>query len=292
MKKNKPGKLKNRIFTSYFTSTVSITLVLFLLGLLFLIILNAGSLADYVREKIGFTVVLRDDLPETEISRMERELRLKSWVKSIRYIDKEAAEKELTKDLGVDFNGFLGFNPLSSSFEIKLYAPYTQKDSLSELERKFMEFPQVKEVFYQQSLVSVINENVKKITIFLLVFSGLLFFVFSVLINNTIRISVYAQRFIINNMLLVGATRGFVRRPFIRKSIGLGIWGAVFSCLLLAGMMLAIKRELNGIINENDIMMLGTVFLMVLTAGIFLSWLSTYISVNRFLKMKFDELFY
>jgi cell division transport system permease protein len=292
MKKNKPGKLKNRIFTSYFTSTVSITLVLFLLGLLFLIILNAGSLADYVREKIGFTVVLRDDLPETEISRMERELRLKSWVKSIRYIDKEAAEKELTKDLGVDFNGFLGFNPLSSSFEIKLYAPYTQKDSLSELERKFMEFPQVKEVFYQQSLVSVINENVKKITIFLLFFSGLLFFVFSVLINNTIRISVYSQRFIINNMLLVGATRGFVRRPFIRKSIGLGIWGAVFSCLLLAGMMLAIKRELNGIINENDIMMLGTVFLMVLTAGIFLSWLSTYISVNRFLKMKFDELFY
>jgi cell division transport system permease protein len=223
---------------------------------------------------------------------LKPKLRLKSWVKSIRYIDKAAAEKELTKDLGVDFNGFLGFNPLSSSFEIKLYAPYTQKDSLSELERKFMEFPQVKEVFYQQSLVSVINENVKKITIFLLFFSGLLFFVFSVLINNTIRISVYAQRFIINNMLLVGATRGFVRRPFIRKSIGLGIWGAVFSCLLLAGMMLAIKRELNGIINENDIMMLGTVFLMVLTAGIFLSWLSTYISVNRFLKMKFDELFY
>jgi cell division transport system permease protein len=292
MKKNKPGKLKNRIFTSYITSTVSITLVLFLLGLLFLIILNAGSLADYVREKIGFTVVLRDDLPETEISRMEREFRLKSGVKSIRYVDKEAAEKELIKDLGVDFNGFLGFNPLSSSFEIKLYAPYTQKDSLSELERKFMEFPQVREVFYQQSLVSVINENVKKITLSLLFFSGLLFFVFSVLINNTIRISVYAQRFIINNMLLVGATKGFVRRPFIRKSIGLGIWGAVLSCLLLAGMMLAIKRELNGIINQNDIMMLGTVFLMVLTAGIFLSWLSTYISVNRFLKMKFDELFY
>jgi cell division transport system permease protein len=292
MKKNKPGKLKNRIFTSYITSTVSITLVLFLLGLLFLIILNAGSLAEYVREKIGFTVVLRDDLPETEIARVERDLQLKSWVKSIRYVDKETAEKELTKDLGVDFNGFLGFNPLSSSFEIKLHAPYTQKDSLSELERRFMEFPQVREVFYQQNLVSVINDNVKKITFSLLIFSGLLIFVFSVLINNTIRISVYAQRFIINNMLLVGATRGFVRRPFIRKSIGLGIWGAVFSCLLLAGLMLTIKRELNGIINENDILMLGTVFLMVLTAGIFLSWLSTYISVNRFLNMKFDELFY
>jgi cell division transport system permease protein len=292
MKNNKPGKLKNRIFTSYITSTVSITLVLFLLGLLFLIILNAGSLADYVREKIGFTVVLRDDLPETEISRMERDLQLKSWVKSVRYVDKETASMELTKDLGVNFNGFLGFNPLSSSFEIKLHAPYTQKDSLSELEKRFMAFPQVKEVFYQQSLVSVINDNVKKITVFILIFSGLLFFVFSVLINNTIRISVYAQRFIINNMLLVGATRGFVRRPFIKKSIGLGIWGALFSCLLLAGLMLAIKRELNGVIAENDILMLGTVFLVVLTAGIFISWVSTYISVNRFLNMKFDELFY
>jgi cell division transport system permease protein len=292
MKKNKPGKLKNRIFTSYITSTVSITLVLFLLGLLFLIILNAGSLAEYVREKIGFTVVLKEDLPETEISRLESNLQLKPWVKSVRYVDKETAAKELTKDLGVDFNGFLGFNPLSSSFEIKLRAPYTQKDSLSELERRFMEFPQVKEVFYQQNLVSVINDNVEKITVFLLIFSGLLFFVFSVLINNTIRISVYAQRFIINNMLLVGATRGFVRKPFIKRSIGLGIWGAVFSCLLLAGLMVAIKRELNFVITENDILMLVTVFAMVLTAGIFLSWLSTHISVNRFLKMKFDELFY
>jgi cell division transport system permease protein len=292
MKKNKPGKLKNRIFTSYITSTVSITLVLFLLGLLFLIILNAGSLTDYVREKIGFTVVLKEDLPETEISRLERDLELKSWVKSLRYVDKETAVQELTKDLGVDFNGFLGFNPLSSSFEIKLRAPYTQKDSLLELQKKFMEFPQVKEVFYQQSLVSVINDNVEKITLFLLIFSGLLFFVFSVLINNTIRISVYAQRFIINNMLLVGATRGFVRRPFIKRSIGLGIWGAFFSWLLLAGVMLAIKRELNTALTENDILMLGTVFGMVLSTGIFLSWLSTHISVNRFLKMKFDELFY
>ena len=292
MNKNKPGKLKNRIFTSYLTSTVSITLVLFLLGLLFLIMLNAGRLAEYVREKIGFTVVLRDDLPETEISRLEKDLQLKTWVKSVRYVDKESAAQELTKDLGVDFNGFLGFNPLSSSFEIKLYATYTQKDSLLELERRFMEFPQVKEVFYQQNLVSVINDNVRKISVFLLIFSGLLFFVFSVLINNTIRISVYSQRFIINNMLLVGATRGFVRRPFIRKSIGLGTWGAVFSTLLLAGLMLTLKKELNGVVNENDILMLGTVFLMVLTAGIFLSWLSTFVSVNRFLKMKFDELFY
>jgi cell division transport system permease protein len=292
MKKNKPGKLKNRIFTSYLSSAVSITLVLFLLGLLFLILLNTQRLTDYVREKIGFTVVIREDLPENDISRFERDLRMKNWVKSVRYVDKEMAALELTRELGVDFNGFLGFNPLSSSFEIKLYAPYTRQDSLAALEKRFLALPEVKEVFYQQNLVSVINNNVKRITLFLLVFSGLLFFVFSVLINNTLRISIYAERFIINNMLLVGATKGFVRRPFIRKSIILGIWGAVFSTLLLCGLMLAFQKELNGVITENDLVMLGIVFLMVLTSGILMSWISAHISVNRFLKMKFDDLFY
>jgi cell division transport system permease protein len=292
MKKNKPGKLRSRIFTSYITSTVSITLVLFLLGLLFLILLNAGRLAEYVREKIGFTLVLQDDLPDTVISGVERNLRLKPYVKSVRFVDKETAAQELRKDLGVDFNGFLGFNPLSASFEIQLYATYTQKDSLEVLEKKFMDIPQVKEVFYQQSLVSVINDNVRKISFFLLIISGLLIFVFSVLINNTIRISIYAQRFIINNMLLVGATKGFVRRPFINKSILLGIWGAFFSWLLLAVLMFLVKRELNSAITENDVLMLAIVFLLVSVTGILLSWFSTHVAVNRFLKMKFDELFY
>jgi cell division transport system permease protein len=292
MRKSKPKRLKNSIITSYVTSTVSITLVLFLLGLLFLILLNGRRLTEYVREKIGFTLVLQDDLSEPEITRLERTLRNKSFVKSIRYVDKETAARELQQEMGEDFNGFLGFNPLSSSFEIKLYAPWTQNDSLLVLENKLMEIPQVKDVFYQHSLVSAINENVKKISIFLLIFSGLLFFIFSVLINNTIRISVYSQRFIINNMLLVGATQRFVRRPFIRKSIVFGIWGAVLSCLLIAALMLTYKKELSGVITENDFWMLGIVFLLVLVMGIVLSWLSTYIAVNRFLKMKFDELFY
>ncbi len=292
MGKSKPKKLKSRIFTSYLTSTVSITLVLFLLGLLFLILLNAGRLTDYVREKIGFTLVLRDDLPETDIAKLERTLRLKPFVKSIRYVDKETAARELQNELGENFTGFLGFNPLSPSFEVKLYAPYTQSDSLTLLENRLKTIPQVQEVFYQHSLVSVINGNVRKISVFLLIFSGLLLFVFSVLINNTIRISVYSQRFLINNMLLVGATRRFVRRPFVRKSIVFGIWGAVLSCLLIAALMLTYKRELSGVVTVNDFWMLAVVFLLVLVAGIVLSWLSTYVAVNRFLKMKFDELFY
>jgi cell division transport system permease protein len=292
MGKNKPKKLKNRIITSYVTSTVSITLVLFLVGLLFLILLNAGRLTEYVREKIGFTLVLRDELSETEIKGLESSLRIKPFVKSIRFVDKETAAKELQQELGENFSGFIGFNPLSSSFEIKLYAPWTQADSLTVLENRLMEIPQVKEVFYQHSLVSIINENVKKISIFLLIFSGLLFFVFSVLINNTIRISIYSQRFIIHNMLLVGATRRFVRRPFIRKSIALGIWGAVLSSLCIGLLLMAYKRELSVIITEKDLLVLGLVFMLVLCMGIILSLLSTYTAVNRFLKMKFDELFY
>jgi cell division transport system permease protein len=292
MVKNRPKKLKSRIFTSYLTSTVSITLVLFLLGLLGLILLNAGQLADYVREKIGFTLVLNEELTAPEIENLQKNLELKPFVKSIRFVDKETAAQELQKDLGEDFTGFLGFNPLYSSLEIKLFAPYTQGDSLANLEKDLKLLSQVKDVFYQRNLVSVINENVRKIGLFLLIFCALMLFVFSVLINNTIRISIYAQRFIINNMLLVGATRRFVRRPFIRKSILFGVYGAIFSGILLAALMFAYKKELSGVFALNDLFTFGYVFLIVLLLGIVLSWIFTFFAVNRFLKMKFDELFY
>lgn len=292
MVKSKPKRLKNRIFTSYLTSTVSITLVLFLLGLLGLILLNAGQLADYVREKIGFTLVLDEELTVTDILDLQKRLATQPFTKSIRFVDKESAARELQKELGEDFTGFLGFNPLYSSLEIKLYAPYTLQDSLIELEKDLKTLPQVKDVFFQRNLVSVINENVRKIGLFLLIFCGLMLFIFSVLINNTIRISVYSQRFIINNMLMVGATRRFVRRPFIRKSILFGIYGAFFSGILLAALMFTYKKELSGVLVLNDLFIFGYVFLTVLCLGIIFSWIFTYFAVNRFLKMRFDELFY
>lgn len=292
MGKSKPKKLKERIFTSWLTSMVSITLVLFLLGLLVLILFNAGRLSEYVREKIGFTLVLQEDLPAPEIDKLQKNLTAEPWVKSLRYIDKESAARELKEELGEDFTGFLGYNPLFSSIEVKLYAPYTQSDSLTLIEKDLIQLPQVKEVFYQRSLVSVINDNVRRISIFLLIFSGLMLFVFSVLINNTIRISVYAQRFIINNMMLVGATRRFVRRPFVHKSIQYGVYGALLSCLFLAAIIFSYKKELSGMIDFSDLLLLGAVFLIVLVLGILLSWVSTHVAVNRFLKMKFDEMFY
>lgn len=292
MTKKKPRRLKKRIFTSYVTSTVSITLVLFLLGLLALILLNAGRLTDYVRERIGFTLVLHDELKEADIRRLENQLNARPFAREIKYIDKETAARIMQEELGEDFEGFLGYNPLFATMEVKLYAEYTNADSLAVLEKNLLQFPQVKEVFYQKSLVTVINENVRKISIFMVIFSALMLFVFIVLINNTIRISIYAQRFIINNMLLVGATRSYVRKPFVRKSIIFGLYGSLLSSGLLAAIMLTYKKEISGIINLDDLVILGTVIVIVFVAGIVLSWLSTHLAVNRFLRMKFDELFY
>lgn len=292
MTKRKPRRLKKRIFTSYITSTVSITLVLFLLGLLALILLNAGRLTDYVRERIGFTLVLHDELKDEDVRRLQNQLNAQPFARETKYIDKETAAQMMQEELGEDFEGFLGYNPLFATMEVKLYAPYTNADSLAVLEKNLLQFPQVKEVFYQKSLVTVINENVRKISIFLVIFSSLMLFVFSVLINNTIRISIYAQRFIINNMLLVGATRSYVRKPFVRKSVIFGLYGALLSSGLLAAIMLTYKKEISGIINLDDLVILGTVIAIVFVAGILLSWLSTHLAVNRFLRMKFDELFY
>ena len=162
MRVQKPGKIRKRIVSSWVTSMISISLVLLLLGTLSLVLINARRLSEYVREKIGFTLVLHDDIKEVEIIHLQKIISASDYVKSTRYIDKEMAAKELTEELGEDFTGFLGYNPLFSSIDVKLYAPYTNADSLLVIEKEFLEYPQVKEVYYQKNLVSVINQNVKK----------------------------------------------------------------------------------------------------------------------------------
>ena len=292
MKAPKPGKLKKRVFRSWLTSTISISLVLVMLGALVLILINAGRLSDYVREQIGFTLVLHDDLRDNDIQRLEKVLSASDYVKSVRFIDKETAALELTEELGEDFMGFLGFNPLFASMDVKLFASYTNSDSLIFIEKEFLEYPQVKEVYYQKDLLGVINENVSKISIFLFIVSGLTGFIFVSLINNTIRISIYSERFTINTMQLVGASRWFVRKPFLRRGLSMGIWGALIANLLIFAAIFAFRKELGGTINLSDLTVFGPVFLLVFFLGMAISWISTWFAVNKFLKMKFDELFY
>jgi len=292
MKESKPKRLKKRIFTSWITSLVSISLVLTMLGFLSIILINGQQLSDYVREKIGFTLVLRDNVKPADIKKLQERLNNSKFVKSTRYVDKETASKELTQQLGEDFTGFLGYNPLFESIEVKLYASFTKTDSLQLLEKKFLTYPQVKEVFYQKDLVQVINQNIRKISFIVLVISTLLTIIFIALINNTIRISVYARRFTINTMQMVGANNAFIRKPFIKQSLLMGFYGAIIANLILAGAFYAYRNQLVGLGTTNNIYNLAIVFLIVFFLGLVFAWISTLFAVNKFLKMKFDEMFY
>ena len=290
--KAQPKKLNRRILKSYMTSTISISMVLFLIGMLGVVLLNAERLADYVRENIGFTLILNDEIQPGDIESLQKELKASDFVKTVEYVDKETAAERLRTELGEDFTGFLGYNPLLSSIDVRLHADYATPDKLVVLEKKFMEYPQVREVTYQRDIVSIINDNVQKIGFVLVFFSGLLLLIFFALINNTIRISIYSQRFIINTMLLVGATASFIRKPFIKRSIVYGIVGALAANLLLFILMFSYASELTGIINMDDMKIFGWVFTVDLLLGVLISWGSTYLAVNKFIRLKFDELFY
>ena len=291
MANQKPKKIKKRIFSSWLTSMVSISLVLIMLGTLGLILINAGRLSEYVREKIGFTVVLKENLKEVDVIRFQKILNASDYVKSTRYIDKETAAKELAQELGEDFTGFLGYNPLFASIDVKLYANYTHADSLLLIEKKILEYPEVKEVFYQKNLVSVINQNVSKISLVLLIISALLIFIFVALINNTIRISIYSQRFTINTMQMVGASNSFIRKPFLQQSLYWGVYGAIVASIVVLGTFYTYKKELTGTITQTDISVAALVFAIVVLLGMFISYFSTMFAVNKFLRLKFDELF-
>jgi cell division transport system permease protein len=292
MKQNKSSKIKKRFLNSWITSLISISLVLVLLGLLSFILINARQLSDYVREQIGFTLVLEDDLKEVEIIRLEKVLKASNFVKSTRFIDKETAAKELSNELGEDFTSFLGYNPLFASLDVKLYAPFTVTDSLVKLEQTFLEYPQVAEVYYQKDLVFLINKNIRKISLAFLIISALLTFIFFGLINNTIRLLIYAQRFSINTMQMVGASNWFIRKPFIRNSLLLGTYGSLIASTVLIVAIYKYQQELYGFIEIGDLSTTVWVIGIVFLNGLLISFLSTWFAINKFLRLKFDELFY
>ncbi|MEA3444465.1 MAG: permease-like cell division protein FtsX [Bacteroidota bacterium] len=283
---------KNRLRSSYFTAIISISLVLFLLGLMGLLLLNTQRLSDYVKENIGFSVILKNNIKDVDINRLRKELDATYYVKSTEYIPKERAAEELSKELGEDFVEFLDYNPLLASIEVKLYADYANPDSIAIIESSFQEYQQVKEVFYQKNLVNIINDNIKKISVYILIFSVLLLFIAVVLINNTIRLSVYSKRFIINTMQLVGATNSFIRRPFLFRSILQGVISAAIAILLLIGIIDAAQKGLSGIISLKEYELLAILFFLVIALGIVLTGISSYLAVNKYLRMKADELYY
>ncbi len=285
-------KLRKSLFSSYFSTTLSISLVLFLFGLLGLLLINTNRLTNYVMENLGVTLILKDSTREVDILKLQKNLEATPYIKSTRFVDKQTAADELKKELGEDFVDFLGYNPLLSSMDVKMHAQYTNPDSLAVIEAKFLKFPEVQEVYYQRNLVKQLTSNVQKLSIIILFLSILMFTIFIALINNTIRLSIYSKRYLINSMQLVGATRSFIRFPFIVKSILHGIYGAIVACIFLLLIFFSYQSELKDFIDFQD-----STSLFLLVAGIFvfgfvMTSLSTYFAVNKFLRMKFDQLYY
>jgi len=291
--KNSEGKItRNRLRSSSLSSIISISLVLFMLGIIGILIFNARKLSDYVKENIGFSIFLQDDIREVDANFLRKTLDASAFVRYTEYISKERAAKELKDELGEDFITFLGYNPLSASIDVRMKAEYANQDSINKIESFLLGFKQVKEVHYQKSLVSLVNENVSKISLVIILFSSLLLFIAIVLINNTIRLSVYSRRFLINTMKLVGATWGFIRKPFLLKSILHGLYAAFVSILLLSGLVYLVQKEFGDLIDIVDPFLLIIIFGAVIVIGVLINLISTYFAVNKFLRLKVDDLYY
>ncbi|MCX6277791.1 MAG: permease-like cell division protein FtsX [Bacteroidetes bacterium] len=282
---------RRRIATAQITTVISITLVLFLMGLMGLIVLHAKMLSDYVRENIGFSIMIKDDIRESRILEFKKSLDLQSFVKSSEYLPRDKAAKKLMKDLGEDFVEFLGYNPLLPGIELRIKAPYANRDSLSLIETRLMARPEVKEVFYQKSLVDAINRNVEKISLILLGFSGILLFIAIVLINNTIRLSVYSKRFIIRSMQLVGATEGFIRKPLVIRSILHGVISAFFALLMLMALVYFALEEIPELLELSAPVMLIILVAALFILGSFISFGSTWFAVRKYLRIRTDLLY-
>lgn len=277
--------------SSYFSTVISISLVLFMLGTLGLIVLHAQKLSDYVKENIGFSVILKENVKEVDIVQLQKTLDAANYVKSTEYITKEKAAESLRSDLGEDFISFLGYNPLLASIEVRLKADFANNDSIAWIERDLLSNTKVKEVIYQKSLISMVNENIKKISLVMLGFSGLLLLISIALINNTIRLSIYSKRFLIKSMQLVGATKGFIRRPFVIKGIMQGIYAGIIAVALLVGILYLAQREIPELLFLQDEQLIAILFGFVILLGILISWFSTFLAVKKYLRLKTDDLY-
>lgn len=291
----KEKMVKRRLYASAVSTIISISLVLFMLGLVGLIVLTSEKLSVMVKENIGFSIYLKEQAKEVDIRQMQKYLDVSKFVKSTEYITQEEAAKILKGELDPDedFISFLdGHNPLPASIDVILEASYTNPDSLSWIEEEIMQNDVVREVVYSKSLVDIVNENVKQISLFILVFCALLFLIAIALINNTIRLNIYSKRFLIRTMQLVGATRRFIRKPFIVSGISHGIYAGVIAIAFLSGCLYLAQKEIPELIELQDVELIATIFIGVILMGIIISWISTLMAVRKYLKLKTDELYF
>ena len=276
----------------FVTSSISTTLVLLLLGLVVFFVLGAHNLSVYVKENINFSILISDDMKESDILKLQKKLDKEPFVKATEYISKKQALREQTEAMGTDPQEFLGYNPFTASIEVKLHSDYANSDSIAKIEKKIKKNTNIQEVLYQKDLIDAVNDNIRNISLMLLGLAVILTFISFALINNTIRLTIYSKRFLIHTMKLVGASWSFIRRPFLRRNFWIGVLSAVIADAVLWGAaywLVSYESELIRVITP-DVMLLVSV--SVLIFGVLITWLCALLSINKYLKMKAGTLYY
>lgn len=277
--------------SAYFVPTISISLVLIVVGMLVFILLNARAVSDHVKRNIGFAVIVKDNTNEVEIKRVQKILDTQPYVYTSKYITKEQAAKSFKKEMGEDFERILGANPLLPSIEIKLNPAYANNDSLAMIEKGLARFDIIHEVYYQKSMIESINENIRRITIIFLIVGAVLVLISFTLIHNMIHLAVYSQRLLIKTMQLVGATPFFICKPFVYGSMWRGFFGALIANLVLLGAIFFVQENVGNVINimRQDVILLMVGF--VILSGVVLSFFSAWFSVRRYLRRDLNDLY-
>ena len=283
---------KRRLITSYFSVVLSIALVLFLLGVLGLLVLNAKKVADHFKEQVVMTIYLKDSAKEVEINQLQKSLAMADYVKSTEYVSKEQAAEFMKEKNGEDFMDFVGYNPLQNSIDVHFKAEYVTSEQLEKISAETLTKNFVDEVNYDNDLVTLMNNNVKKISFWILVLSGIFTLIAVLLINSSIRLSVYSKRFTIKTMQMVGATKQFIRRPFIWKSVRLGIIGAVLALIGMAIILYYVNKTFPELQLLNSPVLIASLFIVVFALGILITWFSTHLATQRFLNLNTDQLYY
>ncbi len=292
MGNNNRYKSRSLFDMQFITSSISTTLVLLLLGLVVFFVLTAHNLSVYVRENISFSVLISDDMKEPDILKFQQKLSQEPFVKESEYISKKEALKEQTEAMGTDPEEFLGYNPFTASLEIKLHSAYANSDSIAKIEKLIKKNSNIQDVLYRKELIDAVNENIRNITLVLLSLAVVLTFISFALINNTIRLAIYSKRFLIHTMKLVGASWSFIRGPFLRKNVWSGVLAGMLADTVLMGTAywaVSYEEELVEVITPQVMLIVcGS----VLVFGILITWLCAYLSINKYLKMRANTLYY
>ncbi len=276
----------------FITSSISTTLVLLLLGLVVFFVLAAHNLSIYVKENINFSILISDDMKESEILKLQKKLDKEAFVKETEYISKKQALREQTEAMGTDPQEFLGYNPFTASIEIKLHSHYANSDSIAKIEKLIKKNTNIQEVLYQKDLIDAVNDNIRNISLMLLGLAVILTFISFALINNTIRLAIYSKRFLIHTMKLVGASWSFIRRPFLRRNFWIGVLSAAVADGILWGAaywLVSYEPELIRVVTPNVMLLVSVA---VLVFGVLITWLCALLSINKYLKMKASTLYY